>query len=551
MPFYLRKIYRSNLFHSLCIGAVGAILLVLMGHHPNDDAYITFRHSRNFAETGLLSWNTIPPYEMGSTSPFLAFVLGALGFVFGSDSIPELSLYLNAFLLLPFSALIYAIVKLLVSDRLVALCSTALVCWNSYNIRIYSQGFEALLFSLVFLGSIYFLYIRKYEFGFLLAGIAPLVRPEGIFLVPVLFYFLVRRKKLPLQILYYLVIPALYSIYAIFVYGQIVPQSVLAKKAFFELGLNSVGEPSEIKPDLKIAWIHLAGIWDILLKPILLINGEAGVRLLGYPNRLGNFFLSKGNQLLYSILFLYLIAIYYFLKKEGWRGFEKLSFLSYPFFFVFFLLYSVRVEFWYVPLANSSILLLFCIGPIVFVRLGSVWWERIRNAKTLRTVYRVIFLFVFLLFADKNLYVLNKGTHPYDELRGPIYVPAYRDKDEFERYLGYRKAAFLLEGDVQGRVFTNEVGVFGYYSKNPVIDSFGLCSREVIDAYREEKKKGRTPDLWESYSVISYLRPEYVMGGMVTPEKMSKLSNPRYELVQEVGYTAFGKPIRIFRKSSR
>lgn len=63
-----------NLIFLIIPGLFGAILLILSSSLPNDDAYITFTHSKNFALYGKLVWNIFDSNPtMGSSTPLFAF----------------------------------------------------------------------------------------------------------------------------------------------------------------------------------------------------------------------------------------------------------------------------------------------------------------------------------------------------------------------------------------------------------------------------------------------------------------------------------------------
>ncbi len=517
-------------------GIPGAILLLIMGHHPCDDSYITFRHSKNFADHFLLSWNLNPPYEMGSTTPGFVFILGFLAKIFGSDNLPQIALYLNAFLLILLGSLFFRIAKDITKNIWISLGISILICMNSYNIRIYSQGFEAALFTFLFFFCIFLLHRDHFISAALLGGFAPLIRPEGVFLAPVFALFLLKRKENWKSIPYYGMIPVAYLAFSLYMYGNPIPQSIQAKKAFQFLEQGTTLEnPGGL--------VVLVGVWNIMLKPVLLFNGEAGLKMItDLGVNLGNSFLSRGNELLISIFLLYSL-IFYRLKKQ--KELIKLTYFSYPLFFVFFVLYVKSVAFWYLPIINSSLLLLLISGFYFLFELITNYLKR--KFPRMEILPLFLTLLVIFIFAHKNTFILNRGLRKYDEMRGKIYVPAYNDSNEFERYLGYRQSAELINQFESGIALTPEVGVFGFFYHGDVIDSFGLCTRAPIDFYVSQKQKGN-PSPMDGKALVSYLQPDFIVAMGFTKEFVNSSEGNNYLILRELDYKAWHSKIIIFKK---
>jgi Gpi18-like mannosyltransferase len=80
--------------------------------------------------------------------------------------------------------------KDLAKKEFLALLAAALVGFNSPNIFILSQGFESAMLVLVLLVSLYLLRRDHYIPTLVLAGLAPLVRPEGLLLTPLVWAYI-------------------------------------------------------------------------------------------------------------------------------------------------------------------------------------------------------------------------------------------------------------------------------------------------------------------------------------------------------------------------
>lgn len=542
MQFFFKRILKDSslegwqsYLHWLT-GIPGAVILLIMGHHPSDDAYITFRHSKNFADHLLLSWNLNPPYELGSTTPGLALILGFLGKIFGSVHIPYLSLCFNAFILVLLGSLIFRIARDITENTFSAFCISFLICINSYNIRVYSLGFEAALFTLVFYLCIFLMHKKHLNSAAFLAGFAPLVRPEGIFIAPIFLFFLLSRRENWKPVLFYSIIPLLYLFFSLYMYGNPVPQSIQAKKAFQYLEQSTAAANG---------FTVLDGFWNILIKPILLYNGEAGLKII--PDlgiSLGNFFLSKGNDLLICLIIMYLLIIF---KLYHTGKLIKITYFTYPLFFIIFVFYVKRVEYWYLPVLNSSLLLVLSCGfYFLFFSVSDFIKNRFPKLQYLPSV---LFCIVLFLFVNKNTFLINKGKRQYDEMRGKIYVPGYGDNDEFERFLGYKSSALILNKFKPEVTLTHEVGIFGFFYKGRVIDSFGLCTREPVDFYLKRKKEGALNPI-DGAALAAYIKPDFIVGMGFKKEFINLPEGKDFSILRTLDYKAWNIPIILFAKKT-
>ncbi len=532
----------KSLLLAALAGFAGAVLLFLMGHHPNDDAYITFRHARNFAQTGLLSWNTVPPYEMGSTSPLLAFILGILGFISGPENIPQVSLIFNGFLMVVFGVILFQNLRLIIEQDWAVLLIVLTVSVNSYNIRIYTQGFEAALFTVIIFAGVFYAVTSKEIPAAMLAGLSLLVRPEGVYLIAVTFTVLLFQRKLTRKYAAVLIFPVIYAVFAYLMYGQILPQSVAAKQAYQELGMSAHSSFAANGQELNRFFV-LLGLWDILLKPVLLMNSEAGIKLLDLPRMPGNFLFSGGNTVLIAMLF---FTAYFAWKDFRQKQLRHLALIGYVYFLFVFLLIVKQTEFWYIPVWNTSALILLMAGS--YLVLKDICTRLVKNESRRFSVIALIFSVISLLMVGKTAFYLNEGKRPYDDLRGIIYSPGWRDFDEFERYLGYKYSAEKLnQENPDGILMTNEVGILGYYYKGSIVDTFGLCSRDVISFYKKEKAEGRRGNSLEK--LAHHFKPDYIVQG-ISEENLFLVLQEGYKTDEITKFRVFQSPLTILSKKS-
>src|SRR5437879_1814998 len=164
---------------ALILPAVVALLArVLTGPHPIDDAYITFRYARNFAEGLGLVYNP-GEWVLGTTAPLWAVALGG-GYKLGFTDLPWLATSLSA-LCDAASAVLLVKFGLRMGWRPLGAALVGLA-WalNPMSIAFATGGMETSVFvllSLVVLGlAAHGTYLPLIA-G--LAGVAVFVRPEG------------------------------------------------------------------------------------------------------------------------------------------------------------------------------------------------------------------------------------------------------------------------------------------------------------------------------------------------------------------------------------
>ena len=255
------------------LGVAAGALVLSQGLQPCDDAYITFRHARNLVRQLRPAWNLEGPPVLGSTSPAFLFLLGALGLLFRTDRVPELALLVNAALLAAVTVLAYLVARDLTGRALPSLLAAAVVGFNSVNVSILSQGFEAGLLTAVLLAGLYLARTGRDFSAMLLASLTPLVRPEGLLLTPLVWGpILLARRFRPRLLGAYIALPLAWLVFASAYYGSPVPQSIRARAA-----VPSVFRPysgGRIELDLGI---ELAGRSNIVIHPHGAAPGDAVV----------------------------------------------------------------------------------------------------------------------------------------------------------------------------------------------------------------------------------------------------------------------------------
>ncbi|GIX41469.1 MAG: hypothetical protein KatS3mg129_1202 [Leptospiraceae bacterium] len=534
-------------------GIIGAVVLILIGLLPNDDAYITFTHSKNFALYGKLVWNIYDSERtLGSSTPLFAFLLGILGFIIDVDKIPQIALYINAIFLMGTGIIIYRIVYKETNSIILSFLISLLCSINSYNIKIHSYGFEFALFTfLLFLNIYIYLYKENYNLlDLILPSLLILTRIEGIVIYPLVYYRLFYGIKNKKYKIHYFILPVilvfLYIIFAKFYYDQILPQSINSKKAWKEL-FPVYPLDKDFLNNFRDRVLIVNEFWGSMLAPILRYGTEPATFIV-YKldiNKAGNFLLNSNKSLLNYYIFINLFFLYYFYKN---KNLVKLYLFIYTYFFFLFVFYTIRAESWYLPPLLISYLLLYSLGTYFLLK---EIINRISQYISLKYVNQIILvlssIFVILMLG-KNYYLINRNKYPFDEYRGILYSPGMRDKVEIERFLAYKDAIEILKKNhIKGEIASPEIGVMGfYYTDGNILDLFGLCSKKVIRYYYEWSKtdKSLPPNLY----VLQKTKSEIFIHGYNAENKEEiNFLNKYYELLYiHPKYTIFGDPMYIW-----
>lgn len=527
----------------MCVAVLGAALVATMlvaaqGLQPCDDAYITFRHAKNLAVAWTPAWNLTGDPVLGSTTPALVFALGAIGLVVGAGAIEGAALAINALAMGVIVVFTYLVVLDLVERPLPALLAALLVGGNGVNVFVFSLGFENAALVATLLVALFAARRRAFGTALVLASVAPLIRPEGLLLTPLVWALvLLGRGFRPRLLAAFCVVPLAWAGFSTSYYGSPVPQPIHAKKRFpaihrpytakdVDLGARAAALPSSVASlwNGKAKRVLFTGRYDG--RPSLLQRLAEWVALLGLPCLLAWLVRRRDGRVAYVLYAPSFLVLY------AWIG---------------------RTEVWYFPsFVTFATITLFAGCALTAYRFAGA-----RPAG-------VVVAGVFALFATTNAWVLNRDAHadghksaayPLDP-RGPAW-----QRWERERFDGYRAAARFLASkqDRPDTALISEVGVFGYFYDGPVIDAVGLCSPEVLPFYPPPRDdiynaKGgyRTPaNNFVPTAMITTLAPRFVVNALIyvpTLAQRHPALADRYRVFGRAG-TAWRSPIYVFERT--
>jgi hypothetical protein len=545
----LEQTFGSRTFLALVlVTALGcAGLLVSQGMQPCDDAYITFRHAKNIALHGRPAWNLTGQPVLGSTSPIFMFGLGALGWLVGAQHIEQIALYANAFIMIGVVVLVYLVSLHLLGRRFPALLAAMLAGFNSINLFILSLGFEAGLFILCGLGSLYAAARSKDGWAVVLASAAPLVRPEGVLFAPLVWGLILLRRRANLRLLaVFLVVPVLWAIFATGYYGSPIPHSILAKKKFPAIYYPFVDEEVDLIARVATLPSALASLWQDEALP-LLTSGERGA--------------NEGGPVARTLLYGALVALFLLLASFVARRDVRIVYVAYPPLFLLLFAWIGRVEIWYWPsFVIFSVLLLFAASAKLAAKVLD------RGTLSRWKASDILSVGVFALFLGANHYT---WADPQSDTRRRGFIKAedprvkWSHQWERERYDGYRQAATRLNARKAGLGTTliSEVGVFGYFYEGEVIDAVGLCSPEALrfyppprrDIYDRAGRRRIDANNIVPTAMIVQLEPKYVVSSRLYIDHLLQPGSPLLKDYTKIGVSgvAWNHPIQLYRRTDR
>jgi hypothetical protein len=205
-----------------------------LGFRPFDDAYITFRYALNLSAGYGFVYNVGDPV-LGTTSPLWAFLLALLHL--GRVPIETASLVGSLIFDIGSALMIFRLLSRLGYSSSIAFASSCLFLGLFDYFSLARSGMESAMFVFLAVATLEAAASSRFPLAGLLCGFACLARPEGAILIGALAVLLWRRREAlnPAGLLktigLFLVVTACWTAYAVWVFGSVLPQSMVAKAA--------------------------------------------------------------------------------------------------------------------------------------------------------------------------------------------------------------------------------------------------------------------------------------------------------------------------------
>jgi hypothetical protein len=238
---------RTKILLGILIAVLAFSARILPGPRTIDDAFITFRYARNLLEGNGPVFNP-GQRVLGSTTPLYMGILAAVALPLGGSAapFPEIALLINAF-----ADALTCLLLIRVGSSLHSPAAgwAAALLWavSPMSVTFAAGGLETSVYILLLISVLYCRLRGKLNAMSVLAGLAFLTRPDALILVALIwaelaFSFLRQNGfrtglgKLFRASLPFLLIVIGWSTFAVFYYGTLLPNSMLAKSVVYRMG---------------------------------------------------------------------------------------------------------------------------------------------------------------------------------------------------------------------------------------------------------------------------------------------------------------------------
>lgn len=504
---------------------IGVFLLSLIAHalpapRTIDDAFITFRYSRNLVEGHGFVYN--PGVQtLGTTTPLYTLLMAAVSALTGKQDFPWYALTLNALADASTAALLFLLAKRLTGSRLIGLLTGALWAVSPVSVTFAVGGMETSLNIFWMIGTVYLFVIGR-PAGWVGAfiGLGFLTRVDSLlWIAPLLLYQLAESwlrsggqpflKRISWQTWLTAALVVLpWALFAWVYFGSPLPNSLSAK---------------------SVAYI---------MPP-----GSAFVRLLQFyatPFSEFSLFGSVGAMAGTAVyLALSIVGLLYTAKRLP----RLLPFLIYP--WVYMAAFSI---------ANPLIFRWYVAPPLPALMLGIIAgaWAIIEAMHNARPSWRVAPMSIGILAL-----VWGASSLSGWELR-PDHGP-----DRPAPEMAWHKIELLYEQigtrlhdqygvSMETPVASADIGAVGYFSRATIIDTVGLVTPELSRYYPVD------PALivaGQNYAIPPQLIYDTDPEFLVTMEAFVRLGleqqrefQDEYTLVQEIPFEFYGTGMRLYRQ---
>ncbi|MBN1994491.1 MAG: hypothetical protein JW953_17465 [Anaerolineae bacterium] len=439
----------------LLIAVITYFYLLFFENAIIDDAFITMRYAKTLLESG--TWGFFPNHVSNSaTSPLNVILLALTAFVTGSiiDAVKWLTL-IN--FLLIFILLRKISVKSL-NTEIFGFVSFASLVFNPLLLS--TIGLEGILFTTLFIGSVYFYLEGKWSLLAVATGLLTLTRPEGILFFTIFLAFVPTMKSRFKLALFYLGCLAPWYIFSWIHLGSLVPDTLFIKTSqmswgtwTFSNGLLLYCKAYPLETTLSFFCLPLA---------ILAFNNSpkffsfAG-RVAGGGQRVHppNFSPKEISREIDSRMIMAIIGL------SGLAHFISYSLLRVP-----------PYHWYYVPEVIGIILL----GDLALAdsyRYGAQTWKK-------RLLWALVLLYI-LIAASGMLYLLGRNGFYLKEM--PIHT-------NWATHEQYKKVALWLKEHDSGQTIQarGEIGTLAFYYGCCLLNEFS--DREWLKTYTNRRPIG-------------------------------------------------------------
>jgi len=430
------------------------LLIFLFIPHTYEDSFITFRYAENLANGYGLVYN-IGEKVYGTTTPLFAIILAFFN-VLGISCVVS-SLVINLISEGITSIIVYKFLKDY-SKGIIPVIISLLFVFSPSNISWSIQGMETAFFSAVIALSFYFLYQRRYLPALMFGFLSSMIRIDGLSVAIIIFIFVFIEEKT--NAIKLLVLPLLifitWLVFLYFYFGNILPNSMIAKLILYS------GHQSSIFPNIELllAKFFIMGYYSSSIITLLFILGS----IIVFKNRIRLYPMVTWFVIYYLALIISKTTIF------GW--------------------YLIPPLFAFISVAG--------IGIIFILQ----YFQRI------------------FILNKKVLYVLAlSGVIFFSTLTLFLKIKQISKEREYELTIRSKIGMYLNENTPDNStIFLEPIGVIGYYSERYIYDDAALISPEFLEinklpsAYAAESRYKKIDLVTPDYLVLRdvYLNDFYL-----------------------------------------
>lgn len=437
-----------------------------------DDTFIYLQYAKNLSIGNGFSFNVGEP-SYGFTSPLWVFLIAVGGLIGGElyTIAKALDLFLAGCALIVFYLLSFEIIR----DELASIFSTIAFSINVWFVRWAGTGMETSLAILLLLWVILFCLRNDYLLSIIVLVLLFHVRPESIFLVPLIFidHYLnsVDRTRAKHRILFLFIIYCIlilpWLIYSLVTFGSVVSNTALAK-AGWTVTVDDIAHTTFrslkillFSDGIAIFALIVGVIIAIFLRKKMLTQNSY------YPEE--RLYLKR--QVVIGISWIFVLLLFYIIA-------------------------DVNIVSRYFLLATPL---------LVIYAFGALYYIIVRLEKTRYVYVSMLILAVLIMFQSQ--FVNQRYVRPHIEAftqgMETCLIP-------IGKWLNQNT-------DSSAVIFTPDVGAIGYYSERIICDAAGLISSSIVPYVR----KGYTLDqMIEEKLYSSVCQADYVVHRSTVPEAL-------------------------------
>jgi hypothetical protein len=512
------KPINRNLILLLAVIGVALLAHVLPAPRTIDDAFITFRYSRNIVEGEGFVYNP-GARTLGTTTPLYTLLMAAISAVTGGQDFPWYALTVNAAAAAATAGLLFLLLRRVTGSVWLGVVIGVLWGISPTSVTFAVGGMETPVTILWLTAATYCFVTGRPVWMGVFIGLGFLTRIDSaLWIGPLLLYQLAESwlanrdqpllKRIPWRTwLVAVVVVTPWLLFALLYFGSPVPNSIAAKSAAYHMPAGA-------------ALIALIRAYIVPFSEYQLL-GMVGVIV----------------TLIFYVVFVF-AGISYIVRSAP----RLLPFVIYPWLYIaVFAAANPLIFRWYVAPPLPALMLTILVGAWQIV-------SRLGEASRRQWVLPAMMGGLSLLWISTSL--AGWAIHPDHGPQRPAPLMAWHQIELYYQQIGTQlREEFAVTPDT--RVASGDIGAVGYFSDATIIDTVGLVTPELSIYYPIDPALV-APD--QNYAIPPQLIYDTAPDYLVTMEAFVRLGleqdtrfHTDYELVREIPTDFYGTGMLLYR----